>query len=252
MRLTALALYLLVHPALPAAPNPVPGSLPTGQQVLEQMRKRYDGRWYRTATFVQKTTHADGSVETWYEALQIPGLLRIDIAPLDSGRALLFRHDSIYEMAHGTIKSSGPFVHPLMILGFDVYFDAAERTAQRLSALGFDLGQVSENSWMGKPVWVIGAQAGDTTKKQFWIEKDRLVFVRMLELSPKGKLVETIFDGYQKLGGGWIETVVTFLTDGVQRGKEEYSDPKADVVLPAELFDPARWGKAAWIESGKP
>lgn len=251
MRLAALALCLLPSRS-PARPVVLPAPVPTGFEIVQQMRQKYDGKWYRTATFVQKTTKGDGSVETWYEALQIPGMLRIDIAPLDSGKAIFFRADSIYVVEGGKIKNSGPFVHPLMILGFDIYSDPAERTSGRLTALGIDLNRVSEGTWKGRPSWIVGATAGDTTSKQFWIDKERLVFVRMLETTPKGKRVETVFDGYQQLGGGWIETLVDFSVDGVSKQKEEYSSPHADVKLPGALFDPAKFIKAEWIGTGKP
>jgi hypothetical protein len=246
MRLAALVLCLL-SPHPPAQPAPVSGPAPTGLEIVQQMRKKYDGKWYRTATFVQKTTKGDGSVETWYEALEIPSKLRIDIAPLDSGKAIFFRADSIYVIEGGKIKNSGPFVHPLLILGFDVYLQEPAETARRLTAIGYDLNTVSEGTWRGKPVWIVGAQAGDSTKKQFWIEKDRLLFVRSTEVTAKGRFVETVFDGYQKLGGGWIETLVDFNIDGVSKQKEEYSSPRAEVKLPEELFDPAKWAKAEWI-----
>ncbi len=244
MLLAALTLGLLTHAA---GRLPTPHTPPTGTQVLEQMKKMYEGKWYKTLTFVQKTTKGDGSIETWYEALEVPSKLRIDIAPLDSGKAIFFRGDSVYDVEGGTIRNSAPFVHPLLILGFDVYLDPPARTAQRLSAQGFDMNTVSEGTWKGTPVWIVGAQAGDSTKKQFWIEKERMLFVRSLEVTPKGHFVETIFDGYQKLGGGWIETVVQFNVDGVAKQKEEYGNPKGDVKLPEALFDPGHFAKAEWI-----
>ena len=245
MLLVSLALVPLL---LPSVPLSHPGhTAPTGVQVLEQMKRKYEGKWYHTLTFVQKTTKGDGSIETWYEALEVPSKLRIDIAPLDSGKAIFFRGDSVYDVEGGTITNSAPFVHPLLILGFDVYLDDPAHTAQRLSTQGYDMNTVSEATWKGKQVWVVGAQAGDTTRKQFWIEKERLLFVRSLEMTPKGRFVETVFDGYQKLAGGWIETVVQFNVDGASRQKEEYGDPRADVKLPEALFDPGKFVRAEWI-----
>lgn len=245
MLLAALALSLFS----PAPRIHIPARLapPTGVQVLEWMKQKYEGRWFRTLTFVQKTTKGDGSIETWFEAMEVPSKLRIDIAPLDSGKAIFFRSDSVYSVAGGAIKNSGRLVHPLLILSADVYLEDPAHTAQRLSAEGYDMTTVSEGSWKGKPVWIVGAQAGDTTRKQFWIEKDRMLFVRSTELTAKGHYVETIFDGYQKLGAVWIETLVQFNVDGVSRQKEEYSTPRADVKLPEALFDPAHFVKAEWI-----
>jgi hypothetical protein len=244
-------LSLLVAATLGGALPPKPPrtrALPTGAEIVTRMRQAYDGKWYRTVTFTQATTKPSGDVETWYEAATVPGLLRIDIAPLDSGRALLFRNDSLYQIEHGSVSKVIPFIHPLMTLGFDVYIDPAERTISRLQGLGFDLGKVHEGSWQDRKVWVIGADsAADTTSKQFWVDQERMLFVRMLDAAPNGKLIDTRFNGYQALGGGWIETEVLFLVDGQVRGKEEYSDIKTGMTFEAGLFSPAPWQKAGWI-----
>ncbi len=241
--LVAATLGAALPPTAPREP-----ALPSGSEIVARMRQAYDGKWYRTVTFVQATTRPNGDVETWYEAATVPGLLRIDIAPLDSGRALIFRSDSLYQIDHDTVAKVMPFIHPLMTLGFDVYIDPAERTISRLQGLGFDLSKVHEDTWQDRKVWVIGSEsAADTTSKQFWVDQERLLFVRMLESAPNGKLVDTRFNGYQALAGGWIETEVLFLLDGQVRGKEEYSDINAGMTFEEGLFSPAPWKKAGWI-----
>lgn len=240
--LTAAALLF------PAAPLTDP---PDGAAVVRAMRSRYDGQWYSSLTFVQTTilTQPAPRTEIWHEALQFPGLLRIDIAPLDSGNTILFRNDSLYRFRQGKVAGSRPFVHPLMVLGFDVYFDAPEKTVARLTGLGFDLSQVHETTWQGKPVYVVGALAGDSMTKQFWIEKERLLFVRMLEPAPdgSGKVVETQFNRYQPLGKGWIAVEVLFNVGGQTVTREEYAEVRGGVSLPTVLFDPARYGAPEWV-----
>jgi hypothetical protein len=216
------------------------------------MRDRYAGKWYRTLTFVQKTTLPDGKVETWYEALELPGKLRIDIAPLDSGRTLLFRNDSLYVFEQRKLKASQPFVHPLMVLGFDVYQLPASETVEKLRKLNFDLSKLHQTTWQGRPAYVVGAEAGDTTSPQFWIDAERLYFVRSFEPSKKDPSVinETRFDKYIPLSGGWLEMEVLFLTKGKQHVKEEYTDPRANVKFEPALFDPRGWTPPTWVRQG--
>jgi hypothetical protein len=220
-----------------------------GEELVGMMRERYAGKWYKTLTFVQKTTLPDGRIETWYEALELPGKLRIDIAPLDSGKTLLFRNDSIYVFEQKKLKSAQPFVHPLMVLGFDVYQAPVAETVRKLRDLNFDLSKLHQTTWQGRPTYVVGAEAGDTTSPQFWIDAERLYFVRSFEPSRKDTSVvnETRFDKYQPLAGGWIEMEVLFLANGQQRVKEEYTDPKGNVKLDRALFDPTSWAAPAWI-----
>jgi hypothetical protein len=214
------------------------------------MRDRYAGKWYRTLTFTQKTTLPDGKVETWYEALELPGKLRIDIAPLDSMKTILFRNDSVYQFDQGKLKDAKPLVHPLMVLGFDVYGDPVAKTVQKLKGLKFDLSKIHQTRWQGRPTYVVGAEAGDTTSPQFWIDAERLYFVRSLEPSKKDPSVinDVRFEKYIPLAGGWLELEVLFLSNGKQQVKEEYLDPKANVKLDPAIFDPSAWKAPGWVK----
>lgn len=232
----------------------VPSAHPTdppkdGVELVARMRERYAGKWYRTLTFVQKTTLADGKVETWYEAAELPGKLRIDIAPLEEKNTLLFRGDSIYRFKAGELAESKPLVHPLMVLGFDVYAQPVDTTLRKLRTLGFDLTKLHQATWQGRAAYVVGASAGDTVTRQFWIDQERLYFVRMIEPGKKDPSVrvETRFDKYIPMGRGWLETEVRFLVNGDTKGLEEYSDPRAEVKLSPGIFEPGRWVPPGWI-----
>ena len=232
----------------PAGPAEPPKD---GVEVLAMMRERYLGKWYRTLTFVQKTTLADGKVETWYEAAELPGKLRIDIAPLEGKNTLLFRNDSLYEFKGGKLTESHPMIHPLMVLGFDVYAQTLETTVRQLRSLGFDLARLHEATWQGRPAYVVGAAAGDSVTRQFWIDKERLYFVRSLEPSPKDSsvTVETRFEQYRAMGGGWLEHEVRFLTAGKLRMRQEYDQARVDVPLDPDLFRTDRWTPPTWIDA---
>jgi hypothetical protein len=222
----------------------------TGEELIAQMRDRYAGKWYRTLTFIQKTTLPDGKVETWYEALELPGKLRIDIAPLDSMNTILFRNDSVYQFQRGQLKDSKPLIHPLMVLGFDVYEAPVAETVRKLRDLKFDLSKLHQTTWQGRPTYVVGAAPGDTISPQFWIDVERLYFVRSLESSKKVPSVinDTRFEKYIPLAGGWLEMEVLFLSNGQQKMKEEYSNPKANVKLNPAIFDPRAWNAPGWIK----
>ena len=228
--------------ALLAAPRP-PRS---GRELLRQMHDRYAGHWYGTLTFVQQNTatHPDGSTEhsVWREYAAIPGRLRIDFQPGDSGNGALFANDSQYTFAHDSLREATAFVHPLMVLGFDVYAQPLQRTIAQLEGLKIDLATVHEDAWHGRPVFVVGARAGDLHTRQFWIDKGRLVFVRMLQPGrDTTKTGDVRFEDYRPVGPAWVSARVEFLNDGQQRWLEEYSEIKTDVALPDGLFDPRRW-----------
>ena len=220
------------------------------RELLEAMRARYEGTWYRTVTFVQHNTehHPDGTVgrSVWREWLMAPGKLRIEFAPADSGNGMLFTNDSQYVFRGDSTILARPFVHPLLVLGFDVYAYPSAKAMDLLARRGFDLSVLSEATWEGRPVWVVGAKAGDLRTRQFWVDKERLVFVRML--APAGpdttKTAETRFSKYLPLAGGWIAPEVEFLLEGRRQFLEEYRDIQANVAIPAASWDARQW-KAA-------
>lgn len=220
----------------------------SGDDIVAAMYKKYVGKWYRTMTFVQKTiTHKpDGSsdVATWYEALSLPGKLRIDIAPAGNGNGMLFTDGKIYTFRDGKYGNGRPLVHPLMVLGFDVYMQPVETTIGQLKGLGIDMSSTHQEKWQGREAYVVGAAKGDMSKTQFWVDKENLYFVRLIQLvGPEKKNVsETQFNKYQKVkGGGWISPEVLFFTDGRKTMTEEYSDIQAGVALDPDLWNPEKW-----------
>lgn len=238
-------------PAQSGMSRPAPVS---GEDVLRRMHEAHAGTWYRTLTFRQTTAFADGRVETWYEAMAIPGRLRIDVLPIASGETSIFRNDTLYRFQRGQRERSAPFVHPLLVLGFDVYGAPPEATIERVRALRVDLSKLSQGTWQGRPAWIIGAEPGDSTVTQVWIDIERLVFVRLIERragsdSADPSVIETQFNRYQRLAGGWIAPEVVFRVDGALRLMETYSDLRADVALDVRLFDADEYRRPGWIES---
>jgi hypothetical protein len=243
--MTATTLVLL---AALAAPGPRGGAPMTGRDLLRAMHDRYAGKWYHTLTFTQLNTATarDGKQthSTWLEYAALPGRLRIEFLPADSGRGALYANDSQYVFRADTLARTDAFVHPLMVLGFDVYFDAVEKTAARLAGLKFDLsGPVREDTWDGRPVYVVGAKAGDLRTRQFWVDKERLVFVRLLEPAQQDSMQtnDIRFNKYQPAGPAWVSAEVAFLTDGKEVWLEQYTEIKTDVPLAPELFDARQW-----------
>lgn len=236
------------------APPAHAAKITTTEDLVQAMQKRYARSWYKTATFVQKTTNYDkdgtSKVETWYEALSVPGSLRIDFTPTKDGNGILFTNSQVYSFKNGKVDNNRPFVHPLMILGFDIYRRPPAEVLETLKNLKFDLSILREDTWQGRPVYVVGAKPGDLHTAQFWIDQKNLYFVRMIR--PAGRdgaqTQETQFNKYQKLGGGWMAPEVIFKVDGQTVTTEEYSEMRANVELDSKLFDPKYFATVHWRE----
>ena len=236
------------------APITYAAKIKTTEDLVQAMQKKYAKSWYKTATFVQKTTEIDKDgtrkVSIWYEALSVPGSLRIDFTPVKDGNGIVFTNNKIYLFKDGKVDSNRPFVHPLLILGFDIYRMSQADALEKLKGLKFDLALMREDTWQGRPVYVVGARPGDLHSPQFWIDKKNLYFVRMIR--PVGRdgaqTQETHFNKYVRLGGGWMAPEVIFTVDGKIVTTEEYSEMRADVALDGKLFDPQYFGSVHWKE----
>ena len=253
LHLSMLAATLLAGTpdAQPAAADTLPRD---GTAVLQRMHDRYEGKWYRTLTFVQTTSFPNRPAETWYEAGAIPGKLRIDVAPIENGNAFMYVGDSLVMFQGGQRIRAVKDRNLLMTLAFDVYGQPVATTAAQLRESGVDLAEVHATTWQNRPVWVVGAAEGDTTSAQFWIDQERLVFVRLLEpqKNPNAPdappaLLDVEFNRYERLGGGWIAPEVVIRMNGSEIMREVYDDVRADVALPDELFDTTTYRAPAWV-----
>jgi outer membrane lipoprotein-sorting protein len=246
-----LLICALVTMTTAAATAAGAGKVKTSEDLIQEMQKKYAKSWYRTLTFVQKTTEyqPEGKATIWYEAFSAPGKLRIDFDPVKDGNGILFADYTLYSFKEGKQANSRPFVHPLLLLGFDVYFLPIQETINKLNGLKFDLSVLREDVWQGRPVYVVGAKAGDVHSRQFWVDKKNLYFVRLIEPGTRDPSVtqETQFNKYERVkGGGWVAAEVIFMVNGKTVVKEEYSEIRGGVPLDAKLFDPQHFGDTHW------
>ena len=223
-----------------------------GDAVLRAMHDRYKTSWYDTLTFTQKSTtyNPDGTtkVETWYEAALLPGKLRIDIGPPTDGNGYVMVDGTLTIVKDDKITGTKPRVNMLLVLGFDVYRQDPQTTIDVVRGQGYDLTKLREDTWQGRPVYVVGADKGDLQSRQFWVEKDTLLFVREMEPSRTDpKTVNDIrFTDYRKLAGGWVAARVEIHAGDKMVFSEEYSDIQPNVKLDPAVFDPSQFNSTHW------
>ena len=239
----------------PATVSPNPAAVPQAQRtdptsgvdVVRAMHDRYAAVWYRTLTFSQTTTLtlANGGTlqQQWLEAGKFPGRLRIDTDTANRS-GVIYAGDSLYRFTNGKLADARADMNPLLILGFDVYAQPVTRTVEVLRGQGIDLAKVSRGSWEGRPVFIVGAAAGDTVSKQFWVDADRLLFVRLVETvtTPTGaRRVDYRFLKYVPHGDAWVSEEVVGLRDGKPSLHEVYANVRVNVPLDDATFDPKQY-----------
>jgi outer membrane lipoprotein-sorting protein len=224
----------------------------SGEDVLRAMHDRYAKSWYDTLTFTQKSTtyNPDGTskVDIWHEALALPGKLRIDIGTPSDGNGYLMVDGTLTVLQAGKESGTRPRMNMLLVLGFDVYRQAAESTAKIVKTEGYDLAKFHEETWDGQPVYVVGAAKGDLKSKQFWVDKNRLLFVRLFEptRADPNKFQDIRFEDYRQLAGGWVAAGVEVYVDNKEVFSEEYSDIQNNAKLDPGTFDPTQFNTTHW------
>jgi hypothetical protein len=219
---------------------------PSGKDIVKKMHDRYAGKWYRSFTFNQTTEFYRNDTlrgsQVWYEAIRFPDRFRMDFGEADSANAAIFRGDSSYRFRNGKLRSSTINNNEgLIFLLGGMFFYPLDQTMRMMSDLHYDLSKMHEDTWKGKPVYVIGAAAGENTN-QLWIDQKDLYLVRMLKFDDHRK-EEAIFDDYKQFNGFWTELKCTFLIDDKLVQVESYHDCQFNVELNDRIFDPANFIK---------
>ncbi|MGH7621211.1 MAG: hypothetical protein ACREMU_02630 [Gemmatimonadaceae bacterium] len=221
--------------ARPSAPT-------TGEAVIRAMHDKYSGTWYKTLSFTQKTTRRTPAdtmmIETWQERAMVPGYLRIDMQRATGNMSVVYGGDSLFVWRGDSVLNRVATRNILMVIGFDVYRQPPETTIAVLQREHYPMSPVREDTWKGRPVYVIGAAAGDLHSHQLWIDKDRLLFVRAIEPDQRDstKIIDFRFDNYQKVPSGWLSETVEMYRDGKLFQREEYSDVKTNIPVDPKIF----------------
>ena len=220
---------------------------PIGAEVFDSMQARYNGKWHRNLTFVQKTEQYAyeqvNSTQTWYEAIQFPGNLRIDIGDTKNGNIVLFHNDSLFKYQNDSnIYARGDRNSLVFLLG-GMYFYPPETAKKRLAGYGYNLQKAFETKMNGRAVYVIGADSVNEKTNQLWVDKERLVVSRIVEYDGWFKL-DFVFEDHKPYGNSWVETKVTIYQDNKKAQVEYYNNIRVNEPIDARLFDPRQLKQA--------
>ena len=227
-----------------------PAAPPTnGIVVLKQMHDSYAHRWFRNVTFTQMTTQTRPSgvtdTSTWYEALQSPARLRIDFGDPAKGNGVIYTADSLYVVREGKVTRTAANGNPFLPFVAGVYAQPMDTTLKQIAPYRFDLSKLRADMWEQRPVLVVGStEVADTTSPQFWVDRERLVVVRMIAAfnpATPADVADIRLMDYRPVSGGWLAVKVEIKHGGQVIQKEEYSDWKGNVDIPADFFVAEKW-----------
>ncbi|WP_345164048.1 hypothetical protein [Nibribacter koreensis] len=222
----------------------------TGQEVIAKMHKEYAGKFDPYFTFDQTAIfyNAAGEVtkkEVWHEAIAFPGKLVIKFNEFEAGNGVLFKEDSQFVFKNNALQNQMRRVHDVLVLGFDVYHQPADRTVAQMQEAGFDLSKVFKTTWQGKKVYVVGVTSLDQKASHFIIDEQKLWLLKTVRQTGENQTAVEL-KGYQKLKGNWIATDLTFSANGKTTLHELYYNMKFPKSLPTEMFTVEGFKNARW------
>jgi hypothetical protein len=101
---------------------------------------------------------------------------------------------------------------------------------------------MQSRSFDGRTTYVVGAaSATDSASRQFWVERDRLVLVRIREKRGENQFSDIRMGDYIKAGEALIARQTYQLQNGVPRLHQQIAGLKADTPLDPALFEPKQW-----------
>ncbi|MDD4234846.1 MAG: hypothetical protein PHF99_02390 [Bacteroidales bacterium] len=198
----------------------------SSDMLVNAMIEKYDGRWFKEISFEQTTSfYKEGEIfntESWYETYQYPGKLLIEYDKFGSGSGQLYRNDSIYLFTNHKLDTAYPLVHSLVFLTMDLYHLDKKFAIKRISDMGFDISKFRTDKFNDVPVYVVGSSVSDDNLDQFWVDKEKLIVVKMIKNTNKGIQVVEL-DDYRELNGyGLIEQQVRFYLNDELYMTEKY------------------------------
>jgi hypothetical protein len=227
------------------------GALKSTEELITAMHKKYFGNFNANITFIQINTYfleggkTHGDIS--YEAFHYPGKFRVDHGVRHSQDGFIVLNDTVYNFKGGALVGKVPDTYDLLMLTGDIYFLEPKESIKKIKLMGYNMSKFREDSWNGRPVYVVGADKGDETSPQFWIDQTELYLVRNINKNKEtGEIEDQHFKEHAKVSKAWVEERVEVFVGGKLVKKEHYAEVKADNSLDMKIFDPSHLGKVHW------
>lgn len=234
----------------PAKITPGESAIPrvnTVSGLVQAMRDRYEGKWYKSLSFKQVNRYTIGGKEQkseWIENLSVPARLRIDFLPLSQKSGVLIDNSRVRTFAGGKQIDTRRLFQARPFLVSDVYVLPVNVTMRRLDSLDVDTTKLRVERRDGKRYFVMGAASGDMTSTQAWFDAGTLLLSRFLQTEDRaGKKVTSDMrvTNYVDVAGFPVPEAFVTSREGVTTLREEYTRVKVNTPMPAALFDPAKF-----------
>jgi outer membrane lipoprotein-sorting protein len=222
------------------------GSPRSGLEVIGWMRYAHPSRQLRSLAFTLSTTeYRDDSARVArarvYTAL--PGKMRLELLPATRRSGYIRNRHRLSVFERGRRVSTLSRVDLSTLLTYDVFAQSADTTIMWLDSARVRFGLVRRDELDGRDVWVVGAEEGDTTSAQFWVDAERWHVLRVIQREPRtpSNVSDLRFTEYTELLDIPVPTRIQVYRGGRLALQQDVSDVAVNPRLQSRAFDLSRW-----------
>lgn len=209
------------------------------------MRRAHPSRALRSLAFTVMTTDPDAParVTRARTLATLPGRFRTTTLPATRKSGTIRNQQRVAVFERGRRIVSRTRVDLATLLAFDVFAQGIDSTIKALDAGGVRYGIARRDRLDGRRVWVVGADEGDSTSPQFWVDAEewRLVRVIQRDVRASSAIVDVRFSEFTDVMGVPLATRVDVYRNGEWTERQTITDVAANPVVPARAFDVGRW-----------
>ena len=229
----------------PSSPARAEISPRNGLEVIGAMRREHPSRQLRSIAFtvLKMDPETPAKVVRARTLATLPGRYRTTTLPSSRRTGTVRNHQRVAVFERGRRVVSRTRVDLATLLSYDVYAQGIDTTIKALDAAGVRYGLARRDQLNGERVWVVGAEEGDTTSPQFWVDaRDwRVVRVIQRDIRRANVLVDLRFSEFTDALGVPIPTRVDVYRNGEWTERQTITDVALNPAVPARAFDVARW-----------
>jgi outer membrane lipoprotein-sorting protein len=218
-----------------------------GPFVLELMAQKLSGaqsRRVEQVVVIEDPVVSEDPIELTEDlSFLLPGRFRSEILYQDSRRIHVFSQGQSVTIVDDRIvpDSEGRFDHYKDVL----LYQSRNMLHKALLSRGVDVGIVSLGRMGDNIVYVIGAQYPDESASQLWVDKERLLPLRWIDVSPKGPYggapdrLDFIYSDWRQIDGTWYPMQIESWLNQQRIRTIHATSVEANVVIPGELMNVA-------------
>jgi hypothetical protein len=127
------------------------------------------------------------------------------------------------------------------LVTYDIFAQSIDTTIMWLDSARIRYALLRRDFWEGRPVWVVGAERGDDTSPQFWVDAERWRVVRVIQQDTKKRVADARFGDYTELLDVPVPQRIVLYVDGELVQEQRIANLAVNPALPARTFDLGRW-----------